>query len=103
MVYKYTVATLLQLKKTIYALNPEMFDKAAIIVNDAIEYVIKMVPVIAERCSASLELLVESLRMYALKGQGWMQQQFSRFVFDFNFVFDSVLRIIKDSILLTPH
>lgn len=75
--YKYTITTLTHLKNTIYALNPEMFDKAAIIINDGIDYVIKMVPVIAERCMASLELLSQTLRKYILKGQDWMQHQFN--------------------------
>jgi len=75
--YKYILNTCINLKKAIYDLHPTMFDQAAIIINDAIDYVIKMVPIIVERCSLSLKLLVESVRGYLVQGQGWMNQQFS--------------------------
>jgi len=64
--YNHTLNTLVILKHTIYNLNPELFDKAAVIINDAIAYVIKMVPVVVERG-----------RECVLQGQGWMQQQFN--------------------------
>ncbi|XP_066935206.1 transmembrane protein 214-A-like isoform X1 [Clytia hemisphaerica] len=74
--YKFILTNLMELKKTIYNLNPAMFDKAAIVLNDAIDYVIKMVPIVVERCMATLNLVLEYIRTYFAQGQGWMQQQF---------------------------
>ena len=76
--YKFVLTNLMELKKTIYNLNPAMFDKAAVILNDAIDYVIKMVPIVVERCMATLNLVLEYIRTYFAQGQGWMQQQFGR-------------------------
>lgn len=73
--YNYIMNLLLQLKRTIYDLNPLFFDKLSIYLNDAIDYVIKMVPIIIERCSVYLNICVNVTRNYISQGQVWAQQQ----------------------------
>lgn len=74
--YHFTVTNLLLLKKTIYELNPAMFDKVYVILCDAFNYVVKMVPIVVERCMVALNVLLETLRSYFAQSQQWMQQQF---------------------------
>ena len=76
--YRFILANVLLLKKTIYELNPPMFDKAYVILSDAFEYVVKMVPIVVERCLVALNILLETVRGYLAKSQGWMQQQFKK-------------------------
>ena len=72
------LTNVLLLKKTIYELNPPLFDKAYVIISDAIEYVVKMVPIVVERCLVALNILLETIRSYLVKSQSWMQQQFKK-------------------------
>ena len=78
--YHFTVTNLLLLKKTIYELNPAMFDKVYVILCDAFNYVVKMVPIVVERCMVALNVLLETLRSYFAQSQQWMQQQFKKWV-----------------------
>jgi len=75
--YNQIVESFLILKKTIYDLNPAMFDKAGVVVNDALDYVIKIVPEILDRCVATLNFMLESIRGYFVQRNG--QQQFRRY------------------------
>lgn len=76
--YRFMLTNVLLLKKTIYELNPPLFDKVYVIISDAIEYVVKMVPIVVERCLVALNILLETIRSYLVKSQSWMQQQFKK-------------------------